>query len=136
MAAGWLDGLQDAAATDGAVATVSALTQQDVNVQPGPGFDNDAAAARTRSLRLRPRLPAAHGPCVYARRSALELIEQPDASDLTRAELSRRCTEAGLLHVLADDVLVLDQRPGPEPLIGAGRTEDPRRAPPAGSGGR
>ncbi len=120
VADGWLDGLQDAAATSGVVATVSALTHRDVNVPPGPNLDDDAATARTRSLRLRPRLPAAHGPCVYARRSALELIGQPDAGAITRAELSRRCTEAGLLHVLADDVLVLDRRPVPAMPIGAG----------------
>ena len=110
VAAGWLDGLRDVASSDGAVATVSALTHRDMNLSPGPGFDQDAATARMRSLRLRPRLPAANGPCVYARRSALELVGQPDASALPRAELSRRCTEAGLLHVLADDVLVLDRR--------------------------
>ena len=119
VADGWLDGLRDAAATSGAVATVSALTHRDVNLPPGPTFDADAATARTRSLRLRPRLPAAHGPCVYACRSALELIGQPDAGALTRAELSRQCTEAGLLHVLADDVLVLDRRAVHEAPIGA-----------------
>jgi glycosyltransferase involved in cell wall biosynthesis len=125
VAAGWLDGLMSAAASGGAVATVSALTQQDVNVQPGPSFYNDAAAARSHSLRLRPRLPAAHGPCVFVRRSALELIGQSDASGLPRAEISRRCTEAGLFHVLADDVLVLDQRSAPEPSIGAGTDGGP-----------
>ena len=119
VADGWLGGLQDAAATSGVVATVSALTDRDVNVPAGPNLDDDAATARTRSLRLRPRLPAVHGPCVYACRSALELIGQPDAGALTRAELSRRCTEAGLLHVLADDVLVLDRRPVPAMPIGA-----------------
>ncbi len=124
VADGWLDGLRDAAASDGAVATVSALTHQDVNVPPGPNLDDDAATARTRSLRLRPRLPAAHGPCVYARRSALELIGQPDAGALTRDELSRRCTEAGLLHLLADDVLVVDRRPFPAMPIGAGQNAE------------
>ena len=48
VADGWLDGLRDAAATSGAVATVSALTHRDVNLPPGPDFDDDAATARTR----------------------------------------------------------------------------------------
>ena len=51
VAAGWLDGLRDAVASGGVVATVSALTQLDVNVQPRPDFDDDAAAARSRSRR-------------------------------------------------------------------------------------
>lgn len=120
VAAGWLDGLRDAAAADGAVATASALTHQDVKVQAGARFDDEAAVARNRSLRLWPRLPAARRPCVYVRRSALELIGEPEAVGLTRAELSRRCTEVGLLHVLADDVLVLDRRAAPAEPMGAG----------------
>ncbi len=125
VAAGWLDGLADAAASAGAVATVSALTQHDVELRSGLSFDDAAEAARTRSLRLRPRLATAHGPCVHVSRSALELIGESDADGLARAELSRRCTESGLLHVLADDVLVLDRRPGPAKPIATGGNRGP-----------
>ncbi len=133
VAADWLDGLRAAARSTGAVATASALTQRDLRrpatddrrLAPGPGHDEAAAVARTRALRLLARLPAAHGPCVYVRRSALELIGTPDAREITRDELSRRCTESGLLHVLADDVLVLDQRPGPDPPYPAGWDSGP-----------
>ncbi len=127
VAGGWLDGVQDAAGSDAAVATVSALTEQDVNLRRGPGFSEAAAAARTRSLRLLPRLPAARGPCVYVRRSALELIGETGADGLVLvlAELSRRCTDSGLLHLLADDVLVLDRRPRPETPIAADQDGGP-----------
>ncbi len=120
VADGWLDGLRRTAASIGAVATASALTHRDVDAPPGPGFDKAAETARTRSLRVRPRLTAAHGPCVYVRRTALDLIGQPEAGALSRDELSRRCTVAGLLHVLADDVLVLDRRAVPATPIGPG----------------
>ncbi len=117
VAAGWLDGLEAAARSSGVVATASALTERDVSVPGGLGYDEAAALARTGALRLHPRLPAARGPCVYVRRSALELIGEPDPRRLTRAELSRRCTETGLVHVLADDVLVLDRRRGADPPV-------------------
>ena len=120
VAADWLDGLRDAAVSDGNVATASALTQREVNVDPSTGFDGDAAVARTRSLRLRPRLHAARGPGVYVRRSALELIGERIAGGLSLAELSRQCAEAGLSHVLADDVIVLDRRPVADPPVPAG----------------
>ena len=120
VAPDWLDGLRDAAVSDGNVATASALTQREVNVDPSTGFDGDAAVARTRSLRLRPRLHAARGPGVYVRRSALELIGERTAGGLSLAELSRQCAEAGLSHVLADDVLVVDRRPVADPPVPAG----------------
>ena len=71
------------------------------------------AAARVRgaSLGLHPRIPVAIGHCVLIRRSALDLV---GAFDLAfspgygeEVDFSLRCAERGLVHVVADDVLVL-----------------------------
>ena len=128
VADGWLDGLQEAARLDSRVATAMPLTTRAVDLMPqwpDPGrvaerltHEEMAAAVRSRSLRLRPRLPAAGGPCLYLRRSALELAGELDPAFLPgareEARFSRRCVENGLFHVLADDVLVWDQvRPAP-----------------------
>ena len=123
VADGWLDGLQDAARLDARVATAMPLTTRVVDsmpewqhsgrVAPRVSFDDTAATVRAQSLRLRPRLPAAGGPCLYVKRGALELAGGldpaflPGARDETR--FSKRCVENGLFHVLADDVLVSDQ---------------------------
>jgi glycosyltransferase involved in cell wall biosynthesis len=105
VAEDWLVGLREAAGADSRVATASALS-----VGPTADLATAAAAVRTRSLRLRPRLAAADGPCIYVRRPALELVGGFDPS--SRRELgafSGRCSRSGLAHVLADDVLVHDQ---------------------------
>ncbi|MBV9425350.1 MAG: glycosyltransferase [Solirubrobacterales bacterium] len=108
VAAEWLDRLRQAAYSDSTVATARALSC-------GPTTWNDAAAAsvRLRSLRLRPRLSSATGPCLYVRRAALELVGDIDAGLISGGdgdgEFSQRCVRSGLTHVLADDVLVLDR---------------------------
>jgi len=107
MAEGWLEGLTDAAASDSRIATVSALP-----FAAADGFDEAAANVRAHSLRLRPRLERAFGPCIYVRRSALELVGPFDPTDgADAARFYRRCIESSLLHVLADDVLVLGGAP-------------------------
>ena len=123
VADGWLDGLQEASRLDSRVATAIPLTTRVVDSMPqwqdtggAAGrltLDEMATAVRSGSLRLRPRLPAAGGPCLYVRRSALELAGELDPAFLPGAReataFSRRCVENGLFHVLADDVLVCDQ---------------------------
>src|SRR6202011_5845548 len=74
-------------------------------------LDDAAAVVRSRSLRLRPRLPTAIGHCVYIRRDALELVGDFDLAFSPgygeEVDFSQRCVRRGLCHVLADDVLVL-----------------------------
>lgn len=123
VAEGWLDGLREAAYADSRVATATSLTNHGSIVSvphrstPVPhlpqdwGFDEAAAAVRSRSLRVRPRLPTAVGHCMYIRRSALDLVGDFDLAFSPgygeEVDFSQRCLRNGLTHVLADDVLVL-----------------------------
>lgn len=123
VAAGWLDGLRDAAYSDTVVASATPLTNHGTIVsipdrnQPRPdlpaGVELQAAAAsiRSGSLRLRPRLPTAIGHCTYFKRSALELVGPFDEAYSPgygeEVDWSQRCVLRGLQHVVADDVLVL-----------------------------
>ncbi len=126
VADGWIDGLRAAAYSDSRVATVTSLTNHGSIVSvpgPGPGalpdgwrLDAAAAAVRAGSLRIRPWLPTAIGHCVYVRRSALELVGDFDLAFTPgygeEVDFSQRCLQAGLSHVLADDVLVLHHGSG------------------------
>ncbi len=126
VADGWIDGLRDAAYGDSRVATVTSLTNHGSIVSvpgPEPGalpdrwrLDDAAAAVRAGSLRIRPWLPTAIGHCVYIRRSALELVGDFDLAFTPgygeEVDFSQRCLQAGLSHVLADDVLVLHHGSG------------------------
>jgi GT2 family glycosyltransferase len=122
VSGGWLEGLRAAAYADSRVATATALSNNGTIVSvphrgrpspslpPGWTLDEAAAAVRSASLRLRPRLPTAVGHCVYVRRSALELVGGFDLAFTPgygeEVDFSQRCIQAGLAHVLADDVLV------------------------------
>ena len=123
VAAGWFEGLQDAARSDESIATATALTNHGsilsvpyrntpVSALPAE-VDFDAAAARLRALstRLHPRIPTAIGHCVYIRRPALELVGGFDTAFAPaygeEVDFSQRCVACGLQHVAADDVLVL-----------------------------
>lgn len=96
---GWLEGLRAAAYSDSRVATASAVMVGDPGAESS--LADAAARVRSQSLRLRPRVGELKEPCTYVRRSAIEL-----AGSGLDAGFSRRCLEAGLCHVLADDVLV------------------------------
>jgi GT2 family glycosyltransferase len=126
VADGWIDGLRAAAYGDSRVATVTSLTNHGSIVSvpgPAPGplppewrLDDAAAAVRAGSLRIRPWLPTAIGHCLYVRRSALELVGDFDLAFTPgygeEVDFSQRCLQAGLSHVLADDVLVLHHGAG------------------------
>jgi glycosyltransferase involved in cell wall biosynthesis len=121
---GWLGALAAAAHSDATVATASALRLGDVtllgSVPTAKAFSERAARVSGGSLQLRPRLEASAGPCVYVRRTALELVAEPTVCDPVGAaaslRFSRACLDAGLSHVLADDVLIDD--PDPRPSVG------------------
>jgi glycosyltransferase involved in cell wall biosynthesis len=122
---GWLARLRDAALSDTSFASASCLADSgtplalagagaplahggaDLSVEDLPRL---AALLAEHSLALRPRLARIVGPCVYLRRSALELVGPFDERIALRAALevdfARRCLLAGLSHVAADDVLV------------------------------
>ena len=119
VSSGWLEELRDAAYSDSTVATVSALIPADIRrlgSSPAAGgsveFNLDQAASTlwSRGVSLRPRLPAARRPCVYVRRSALELNPdrdiEPRPPNAIDAGFSRSCLEIGLSHLLSDNVLV------------------------------
>jgi glycosyltransferase involved in cell wall biosynthesis len=106
VATGWLDGLRRAALAGGTTATAAAVTQRDLDPRlrlDAERFEEAAAEVRSRSPRLRPRLVDHAAACLYVRRSAVELAGWGE-------DFLRRCLENGLVHVLADDVLVLDAR--------------------------
>jgi GT2 family glycosyltransferase/glycosyltransferase involved in cell wall biosynthesis len=121
VAAGWLEGLRDAAYHDSRVATATALTNCGSIVSvPGPSANPQlpqewtvsraAAAVHKHALRIRPRLPTAVGHCVFIRRSALELVGGFDVTFSPgygeEVDFSQRCIRVGLFHVAADDVFV------------------------------
>ena len=106
VAAGWLDGLRGAAQASSTTATATAVTQHDLDRVPAldaEEFERAAAAVLSSSPRLRPRLREPTAGCLYVRRSAIELVGWTD-------DFLRRCVETGFVHVVADDVLVLDAR--------------------------
>lgn len=123
VAAGWFEGLRDAAYSDSQVATATALTNNGTIVSvPNRNtplaalpqdvtLDEVAAGVRARSQRLRPELPTAIGHCLYIRRDALQLVGDFDEAFSPgygeEVDFSQRCRRMGLRHVLADDVLVL-----------------------------
>jgi glycosyltransferase involved in cell wall biosynthesis/GT2 family glycosyltransferase len=128
VAAGWLEGMYDAVYDDTNVATATALTNHGTIVsvparnQPRPDLAQDldflASARRIRagSLRLRPRIPTCVGHCFYVRRDALELVGPFDPAFSPaygeEVDFAQRCVVHGLVHVVADDVLVLHRQGG------------------------
>ena len=94
---GFIERLQAAVAGgDGTIATAAAIAVEG-------GGDPDQVAART--LALRPRTSQLTLDCTYVTRAALELAGPLDDG------FGARCSEQGLLHVIADDVLVLGGAP-------------------------
>jgi hypothetical protein len=115
VSAGWLDGLRSAAYSDGRVASASAI--ESGRLPEGLSVADAAKRVRSRSSHMRPRLAGPAGPCMYVRRSAVEL-----AGDALDARFAHRSIEAGLSHVLADDVL-----PGRRGSAGAVASSRPPR---------
>jgi glycosyltransferase involved in cell wall biosynthesis len=120
VAEGWLEGLRAAAYSDSRIATATALAAEELG---SLSVEAAAAAVRAASLRLRPGVSAPGG-CLYIRRSALDLAWPADAGP-EEPGFPERCVRAGLAHVLADDVLVLDADPARRsaPPLPAGEEE-------------
>lgn len=128
VAPGWFDGLRHAAYDDTNVATATALTNHGTIVSiphrnsPRPDLPQDtdflaaARALRANASLLRPRIPTCIGHCFYVRREALELVGPLDPAFSPaygeEVDFSQRCVLHGLVHVVADDVLVLHRQGG------------------------
>lgn len=123
VGAGSLERMREAARGDSNTATASALADAGGALGLYPQtYEHDFAelcdrvAART--LRARPRLRGATGPCVYVRREALELVggldEELDLRAALELDFAQRCVLSGLAHVAADDVVVQRLTPAPE----------------------
>ncbi len=141
VSAGWLEGLERAARSDALVATASALTNHGTILSvphrnlPQPDLPSDqtvataAAAVLRNSLRVYPRLPTAVGHCMLIRRHALDLVGPFDTAFSPgygeEVDFSQRCLLSGLVHVAADDVLVLHRGGG---SFGEDGEENPVRA--------
>jgi glycosyltransferase involved in cell wall biosynthesis len=113
---GWLERLRDAARADTNTATASALADAGTELalydapEPRGDLADLAEGLAKRTLRLRPRLTRAVGPCVYVRREAIELVgpldEELELRPALEIDFAQRCLLSGLAHVAADDVLV------------------------------
>ncbi len=128
VAPGWLEGMREAAYDDTNVATATALTNHGTIVSvprrndPRPDLPQDldflasAEKVRAQSLRLRPRVPTCVGHCFFVRREALDLIGPLDPAFSPaygeEVDFAQRCLVHGLVHVVADDVLVLHRQGG------------------------
>jgi glycosyltransferase involved in cell wall biosynthesis len=112
----WLEQLQAAAYADSNTASASALTSAGGPLSLGEsgehagGLVTLAANLSKQSMRLRPRLSMAVGPCVYLRRDALELVGSLDSRLglhwALEVDFAQRGVLCGLAHVAADDVVV------------------------------
>jgi len=116
VSAAWLRRLIDAARADTNTATASALTDAHGELallekdDTPESFGELADRLSEHTLRLRPRLSRALGPCVLLRRDALELLgpldEQLELRPALEIDFAQRCVLSGLAHVAADDVVV------------------------------
>ncbi|MGH2867357.1 MAG: glycosyltransferase [Solirubrobacteraceae bacterium] len=114
VAAGWLEGLRAAAHSGAEVASAVAMTTAAVPEARGTNFPKAAAGAQAAGSPWYPRAEQFSGPCRYIRRSAIDLAGPP------RLGFGGRCLEAGLAHVVADQVLV-DAEGRDEVQVSAGR---------------
>lgn len=114
VAEGWLKRLQAAAYSDTTVASATPLTLASAATELAP-FDRRASLAGVastvaeRSLRLRPKIAAMGPKCLYIRRSALDLaatLQEEAGIEVGLEALTLELLELGMVHVLADDVVV------------------------------
>lgn len=107
----WLERLHAAAHAGTEIATASAMLSAGSPAPsplPAAGLERAAATVAEHAGRLRPRIPEPHPGCVLLRRTALDLAGPgPDEASpaAALAAFGERCSELGLSHVLADDVL-------------------------------
>ena len=134
----WLERLREAARSDSIVASVSALSIGGAGVElfaagssePAGSFERAARRVSANALGLRPRIATMGPGCVYIRRMAWELAGPLDdglALDGALEEMASKATGLGLIHVVADDVLIFGVSSEPERREDRGAAE--RRGP-------
>jgi glycosyltransferase involved in cell wall biosynthesis len=115
VGAGWLERLHVAATAETNTATASALGDAGTplavcDADGGADIAQLAESVAKHSLKLRPRLLRAVGPCIYVRREAIRLIgpldERLELRPALEVDFAQRCILSGLAHVAADDVAV------------------------------
>jgi glycosyltransferase involved in cell wall biosynthesis len=118
VAAGWLERLRKAAMSDSTVASATPLLLAAAPQHEPPrdagadGFDELARALAERAAPRYPRIATAGAGCCYLRRGALELTAvSPEATSLRSCliDWAEQALAQGMLHVLADDVLIDDR---------------------------
>ncbi len=122
VTAGWLDRLQEAAASHPAVATVTPFSNHatiaslprfaSLNALPiGWSADRFAALVERVAARERPRLPTGVGVCLYIKRKALDRLGPFDGERFglgygEESEFCFRALKAGYLNVLDDATFI------------------------------
>jgi glycosyltransferase involved in cell wall biosynthesis len=138
---GWVSRLRDAAMSDTTIATATPLQVapgyiETLEHETGHAMSLEQAARRiaARSTQARPKIRRIGNECVYIRRAALDLVDLPGSLPLgeTLDRLGSMLASAGLVHVVADDVLVantLSVPRGREDAIEEGEDEKGRQFP-------
>lgn len=121
---GWLWRLRAAALSDTTVASATplcigagAVELFDEGETRENGLESTVRRIEERSLHLRPKISVLGPACVYIRRAALELAGPPRDSgpwEAAATELAERMNALGMVHILADDVLVSSHPVGGE----------------------
>jgi len=112
LPSGWLSVLAEVAHAGPGTATVSPMRADAALERSALTLDVAAATVATEALMLHPRLGTGGCPCLYVRRTALELADWTGSltERTERAAFLVLCLEAGLTHVLADELLVDGRR--------------------------
>lgn len=107
---GWLPALGTAAYVETTVATATALSIAEVDLDElGLSAGEAVQRVRAASSNLPPRILACDGVCTYVRRTTLELVGDEGVFVEGREDFSARCLLYGLVHVVAQDVVVLER---------------------------
>jgi glycosyltransferase involved in cell wall biosynthesis len=115
VSAGWLDGLRAAALSDSTVASATPLSfgvgalEVAGGGEPSRSAEEATACVRQGAMPLYPRIATIGPGCAYIRRTALELagpLEESLSLADALSDLALRTTAIGMVHVVADDMLV------------------------------
>jgi len=116
VADGWLGRLRSAALSDSTIASATPLCLGDAGIERfdahgpvGRSFADAARLVASGSPLLRPKIARIGPGCFYIRRSALDLIDRLQenvAIERSLSDFALRLNALGMVHVLADDVLV------------------------------
>lgn len=119
----WLKKLAACAYTDTAIATATPLSNnatlcsvpdfcEENHIPDGYGLDAYAQLIEKVSLKKYPKIPVAHGFCMYIKREVIEQIGNFDAEAFGKGygeenDFCYRAIQAGYYHVMCDDTFIL-----------------------------